>query len=306
MNLVNKLLIACTLFTIPVAASQRSEVIVAMTNIKKLVMQDQDLQGFFTQGESPEEFLEKAKRVALLTRFRHITKGLQDELNPALEALLAPPDLTRRSNVFSAPNQTQDYAPITQAVQSDELRSLRDEVARLRAQEKERVDAELANFATKLEQTKKDCVNFSNIVSETKERAVGFKHELWQFGSDIAHMRTAPAIQSQVENMRSFFAQQITNLERCCVEMTEKNEQLKASSDSLTWVLKKQAGNLADAQDKAHEAWVGMNKINRLTEEMQQLAVQISDIKMLAIQTKFDLERRCDAAKAKTRKKKAD
>lgn len=303
MNIVGKLLIACTLFVAPLAASQRSEVSLAMTNIKKLVMQDQQLQTLFTQDERPEEFLEKAKIAARVTRFANIATELHDNLNPTLESLLVATGFTHRSEVTGP---TQNYTAITQATQNDELRSLRDEVSRLRTQEKERLDAELAGFANSLEQVKKDGINFANVITETKERLMVFKHDLWQIEDAIAKMHASTTIQAQVGNMRSFFAQQIASLEQCCGEMTDKTEQLKTHGDSLAWVLKKQVVALADSQEKVRDAWLILNKINRQIEDMQQLSLKINDIKMLAVQTKFDLERRCDAAKAKTRKKKRD
>lgn len=291
MKIVTIILIAYTCCGMPLRADYSPEVAAVMTSIKKLVSQDDKLQTFFSPTDSPEEFLEKAKLAALITRFERITTELRNTLNPALESLLGANSLLTRTPLQKAA-----------AAQDDELRSLREEVARLRAHEKERLDTELAGFTKKLAQAESSYTTFSTLSTETKELIMRLRHDLQQIDNTRAFIRTSGIIKTQIETMRSFFTQHITKLEQCFGELSNKNEQLKTQCDTLSLIIKNQPSNLADTQAKVHEAWVTFNKINRLVDEIQQISIHITDSKTLVIQTKTDLEQRCETAKTSKKK----
>lgn len=266
--------------------------------MQQLIARDKYFKTFFDVDETPVSFLTKAKRVAELTSFVDIREELKDDLIPELENLVQ--QKPRNIDVSHQVVMGRDgYATrslildeeISAAKLSEEIARLNGEIAKMRQREKERLDAELADFSRQLEQGRQAAALYTAMVNEIKERIVIFKRDLERIGSDSATLCVDLATHAQIDSLRLFFAQQIINLERCLADMSDLVDQLKVTCDALAWLLKKQSGDLEEAQEKNKEAWMLSRKIMRLVDALQQLGQQIKDTVLLAVQTKFDLER---------------
>lgn len=257
--------------------------------IKDLIHKDLVLQDLFSGQETPDEILKKSRTAILLTRFPTIAQELEENLNPTLETLLHGTET--RSSLQHGNHQQ----PVARCTHEEEIARLKEEISKLRSSEKSRLDEDISTLTTQVAQIKQEISNYSSLNTETKERIISLRHELQRLGIAANKVHAPLIVNTQIENMLAFFSQQIANIERRQTEMANHLEQLQQLTDSLTWALQRHSSDLTEAQDRAKEAWLYFKRIKRTIEELQQIAVLISDAKTLAMQTKFDLERRCEA-----------
>jgi hypothetical protein len=184
-----------------------------------------------------------------------------------------------------------------------EIAQLRDELAILRAREKERLDGEYATFMALIKQAKKDEAASLPIVAEVKERLVIYRYDLERMARNVTSALIDVTTYGQIDGKKAVFLKHIANLERGCAEVGAVAEQLRAACDALSKLAKAQPANSVEVQRRAEQSQCHTKMIVKKSEEIQRLLVELKKNKELSIQAKFDLERQFEAAKAKDRKK---
>lgn len=309
-------------------AQKSSKLHTTINTIKQLIKQDVVLEDVLITGsEPPEELLQKIGIAASATRFPEIAKTLNTVLKPEIENLLfgipveslpmdakIAPDAPREQVAVEPPMAEAMFrrTPIEKhdtphqsatactnnCPHLKELKLLREELAKIKAVEAERLKTTNATFANQLHQAKKECLTHEALTKSLKDQILSFQQELHKVNKDSLALHVNASQQTKMDSMRSFFAQQINNLDRLCGNLVKLVNECQKFCDELDWALNHAIpSDPHEAKAKEREAWLSIKQINRLMQEMQQLALEINDVRVLAVQTKFDLDTRYTAAK---------